>query len=428
MLQKLLIRLAFSNGLIVLLSLSFLLAAASSVTAQSLGDSDTSDAPPANKAKGGFQFADLVGKKIDMLTTKGYFRDAEVEEVEPGKLDNSVKYFKLVDGKKSARVVASKIVEMHLDGKNLDVSYDKKNRSLIQDLDKRAERIAYEKETNARLRTQRSRLWQHLTVEREEDYLKNQAEFIAEVKAKLPNVPFRQVETKYFSFLTDLTSAEADGYIVYLDAMYAELCKAFGLPTEKNIWAGKCVVLAFRSKATYGAFETRVMDTPASMIESTQGLCHQSSNGTVIFAGYKGDNDFFGHVLVHETSHGFVHRYLSSARAPSWLNEGMADWLADKVVGGKQIKTRQRMSAAQVKARGDWGDVLNVERINGDQYGICSVLVEILVASDRGKGKFKEFFDAMKEGQSAQEALKEHFGMTYAELKGAYGQTIRGWK
>ena len=417
-----------SVSLVALLTLGFLLAVADITAAQSLGDSDETDAPPVDKPKGGFQFADLVGKKIDMLTTKGYYRDVEVEEVETGKLDNSVKYFKLVDGKKSARVVASKVVEMHLDGKNLDVFYDKKNRSLIQDLEKRTERLAYEKETNSRLRTERDRLWKHLTVEQEEVFLKKQAEFIADAKAKLPNVPFRQVETKYFSFVTDLTSAEADGYIVYLDAMYAELCKAFGLPTEKNIWAGKCVVFAFRNKQTYLAFETEVMRVNPATIASTQGLCHQNSNGTVIFAGYKGDNNFFGHVLVHETSHGFVHRYLSTARAPSWLNEGMADWLAEKVVKGRQIKARQRASAAQVKARGDWGDVLNIERITGDQYGICSVLVEILVAKDSGKGRFKEFIDAIKEGQSAQEALKEHFGMTYAELKGIYGQTIAGWK
>ena len=228
--------------------------------------------------------------------------------------------------------------------------------------------------------------------------------------------------------MTDLTSAEADGYIAYLDAMYAELCKAFGLPTEKNIWAGKCVVFAFRDKETYLAFESQIMKLQPASIATLKGSAIRTQTATVIFAGYKGNNDFFGHVLVHETSHGFVHRYMSSARAPSWLNEGMADWLADKVVGGKKIPNRQRMSAAQVKLKNDWGDVLNIPRITGEQYGICSVLVEILVAKDRGKGNFKEFFDGMKEGQSAQEALKEYFGLTYAELKGIYGQTIAGWK
>lgn len=375
-----------------------------------------------------FQFADLVGTRVDMQTTKNYFTDVEVEEVEPGKLDNSVKHFKLRYGKKTSRVVASKVVEMHQAGKNLDVSYDKKNKCVIQDSAKRTERISYERETNGRLKPEGHRLWKHLTVEEQEVFLKGQAKFVDEAKKKLAGVPLRQVETKFFTFVTDLNRAEVDGYIAYLDGMYAELCKAFGLPPEKNIWAGKCIVFAFRSERTYLGFEAEVMKIGPSQISGTQGLCHQFPDGKVIFAGYKGDNDFFGHVLVHETSHGFVHRYLSSARAPSWLNEGMADWLAEKVVKGKQIKNRQRLAALRVKATNNWNDVLNIPRITGEQYGICSVLVEILVARDKGKGKFKKFIDGIKEGHSAQECLKEHFDITYAELKGIYGQTIAGWK
>ena len=417
-------RTAFSIGLVALVTLGFSFASIESTVAQSPSDSDKTEIPSARKSTSGFQFADLIGKNVDVLTKKGYYRDAKVESIEPGKLDNSVKYFKLVAGQKTAKVLARRIVEMHQNGKNLDVSYDGKNKCLIHDLEKRAERLAYERETNARLRPERQRLWPHLTVDQEDKFLSDQAKFIEDAKAKFPNIPFRQVETKYFSFVTDLNRAEVDGYIVYLDAMYAELCKAFGLSTEKNIWAGKCVVFAFRDEQTYLAFESIVMEISPTAIASTQGLCHQFADGTVIFAGYKGTNNFFGHVLVHETSHGFVHRYMSSVRAPSWLNEGMADWLADKVVKGTKIKNRQRKSAANVKQKGDWGDVLNIGRITGEQYGICSVLVEILVAKDGGKGRFKEFFDGIKEGQSPQESLKEHFGMTYAELKDIYGQTI----
>ncbi len=376
----------------------------------------------------GIQFANLVGKRVDMQTTKNYFTDVEVEEVEPGKLDNSVKHFKLKSGKKTAKVVASRVVEMFQDGQNLDVSYDKKNKSLIHDTGKQTERLTYERETNQRLRPEGHRLWKHLTVEEQEVFLKGQAEFVDDAKKKLAGVPLRQVETKFFTFVTDLNRAEVDGYIAYLDAMYAELCKAFGLPPEKNIWAGKCIVFAFRSEITYLGFEAKVMEINPTEISNTQGLCHQFPDGRVVFAGYKGTNNFFGHVLVHETSHGFVHRYLSSARAPSWLNEGMADWLAEKVVKGQKIKTRQRLAAARVKKNNDWNDVLNIKRITGEQYGICSVLVEILVARDKGKGQFKKFIDGIKEGHSAQQCLKEHFNITYAELKGIYGQTIAGWK
>ena len=193
------------------------------------------------------QFADLVGKRVDMQTTKNYFTDVEVEEIEPGKLDNSVKHFKLKNGKKTTRVIASKIIEIHQDGQNLDVAYDRKKKSLIHAPEKRTERLAFERETNRRLSPTGHRLWKHLTVEEQEVFLKDQAEFVEEAKQTLENIPLRQVETKFFTFVTDLNRAEVDGYIAYLDAMYAELCKAFGLPPEKNIWAGKCVCLLYTS-------------------------------------------------------------------------------------------------------------------------------------------------------------------------------------
>ena len=167
-------RSVLSFGLAAFIALAFVIAGSGIAAAQSKNDDEQTTDSPKVKA-GGFQFADLVGKKVDMLTKKNYYRDAEVEEVEPGKLDNSVKHFILTNGKKSVRVVASKIVEMHRDGKNLDVAYDKKNRCLIHDLDKRARRLVYEKETNSRLRPLRARLWKHLTVEEENRFLERQA-------------------------------------------------------------------------------------------------------------------------------------------------------------------------------------------------------------------------------------------------------------
>lgn len=238
----------------------------------------------------------------------------------------------------------------------------------------------------------------------------------------MSHVQFRLVETEYFLFLTDLTPVEVDGYIAYLDAMYEELCKAFGLSPQRNIWAGKCVVIAFRAPQNYYQFEAAVMNNPDT--QGTQGLCHQSSNGTVIFAGYKGENNFFAHVLVHETAHGFVHRYMTTAHAPSWLNEGMSDWLADKIVGGKQIAQRQEQSAKMVMQRGGWGDFLTTERISGDHYGCASTLVEILLALDKEGTKFREFFNGIKEGEPADESLKDSFGISYQELTILYAQAV----
>jgi len=224
-----------------------------------------------------------------------------------------------------------------------------------------------------RLSVTRDRLWKPLTDPEQEAFMVSHRKFIKKVQSDTPGL--RLVETEFFLFLTDLNDKDLTGYIGYLDEMYVELCKAFGLSPEKNIWCGKCVVVAFETKVRYLRFEKVHMGFASA--DGTQGLCHQFGDGRVIFAGYQGTGDF-AHVLVHETAHGFVHRYLSSARAPSWLNEGMSDWLAGKIVKSDRNAKDQRHSARIIKARGGIGDLLTVPRISGDQYGASNAMVEIL--------------------------------------------------
>jgi len=279
----------------------------------------------------------------------------------------------------------------------------------------------HEAEVFRRLAEQRHRYWEPLSESAHAKFLDKHRKFVAKTKAALPDLNLHTVETKFYIFTTDLPPSEVNGYIVYLDTMYRTLCQAFGLSSEKNLWCGKCVVMAFGQKQTYLRFEKELMNTDA---EGSQGLCHQSSDGTVIFAGYKGESGF-AHVLVHETTHGFVHRYLSTARIPSWLNEGISDWIANAVVGGNRIESRQRSSALFVTAEGGWGDFLETKRIQSELYGTASSLVELLLARDQG-GQFKLLVVRLKEGNSPEQALQESFGLSYNELTVLYARAIRG--
>jgi hypothetical protein len=367
---------------------------------------------------------DLVGKIVDIQTTKKYLTNAKIVEIEPGKLENSIKKLKITVGGKHRKLAGSKVVEIFTDGQPMDLNYERKQVSLVHSPSKRAARLAYETRVNDQLSSTGQHLWEPLTNDEQLEFLRKQEAFINKIRNTMPSVRWRLVETNYFIFLTDLNPSEVDGYIVYLDAMYQQLCKAFGIPPEKNIWCGKCMIVAFREKPTYIHFESAVMNF--NKAEGTQGLCHQEFDGSVLFAGYKGTNNFFGHVLVHETSHGFVHRYLSSARAPSWLNEGMADWLAHQVVKGEHIPRRQKASAAKMKAQGNWGNILTAERISPDHYGVSSVLVQILLSRDRG-GQFKKYFDGIKEGRNPERCLKEFFNLSYIDLEILYAKAIANW-
>ena len=152
-------------------------------------------------------------------------------------------------------------------------------------------------------------------------------------------------------------------------------------------------------------------------------MCHSFSDGKVVFAGYKGESGF-AHVLVHETSHGFVHRYLSSARLPLWLNEGISDWLAHEIVGGDRITKRRLYSAELVRQNNSLGDFFTTDSLGGDMYGAASTLVEMLVQADGGDGRFKQYIDDLKKGKAPEEALKDAFGLSYNELEIEYHRLI----
>ena len=364
----------------------------------------------------------LAGKTIDILLTTGITQsNVNVLKVVSGKTEGSIRSMRIMVGKskRSVNVGGAKIAEILLDGKPLDVKYDKRRRELAHSPEKRATRIKRRQKAIERLAVTRNRFWEPLTEEDQSRFMEQHQVFLKKVDEALPHLQFRLFETEYYLFYTVLMPSEVNGFIEYLDEMYKELCRAFRLSPDENIWCGKCVVIAFRDEPNYQLFESKVMKVRA---ERTQGICHSKNDGTVIFAGWKGQSGF-AHTLVHETTHGFVHRYLSSAIPPSWLNEGMADWLANNIVRGDKIQQRRRRSAQRNLRVGSLENLFDSERITREHYGTASSLVDILIRMDKGT-QFKKFFDGIKEGNPPEYSLKEAFGMGYAELELMYGRAI----
>lgn len=369
----------------------------------------------------------LEGETIDVVLNRGEILAHQI--VETANLNGEGDGVKLLktrskEARRSKSIRLDKVVEIYVRDRPLDVTYDRPRRSLIHDAEKREARESHEREVADRLTAKGHRYWPLMDASDHEAYLKKHRDFVERCKTQMPELNLQTVETEFYIFTTDLSPREVNIYIAYLDEMYRQLCKAFGLSPEKNIWCGKCVVMTFSRPETYYRFEQEIMKTDAT---GSQGLCHQSSDGTVIFAGYKGDSPYFGHVLVHETTHGFVHRYMSSQRIPSWLNEGISDWMANAVVKGDRGKMRARQSAALAVSRGGIGDLLTTERISGGTYGTACSMVEILISRDRGN-QFRQFLVALKEGEDPEEALHNAFGLNYRDLEALYVARIRNMK
>ena len=129
---------------------------------------------------------------------------------------------------------------------------------------------------------------------------------------------------------TDIPAAQMAPYVASLDAMHDFLCDLYGIPRGEPVWKGKCLVLAFLKEEDFTAFEHRFMQT---QMKGAHGNCHPTSDRRVVMACHRGDDpSTFAHMLVHETSHGFNHRWMSPTHLPNWLNEGIAEWAGTQVV------------------------------------------------------------------------------------------------
>ena len=245
--------------------------------------------------------------------------------------------------------------------------------------------------------------------------------FVAEAKAAFPAL--ESAQTHEFLVATDIPAGQIAPYLANLDAMHDILCDLYAIPRGEPVWRG--LVFAFLREEDFHAFEARFFEAAP---RGVHGLCHQRSDGRVIMACHRGaDAPAFGHMLVHETSHGFNHRWMSPVRLPNWLNEGIAEWVGTQVVPASgQVPLREARALALMRARRSMGESFFDPgpdfHIQPDQYGIASSLVRFMVARDRKK--FATFVQGIKEGLDVETSLRESYRGSYVELVQAYGKSI----
>jgi len=262
--------------------------------------------------------------------------------------------------------------------------------------------------------------WPVLTAAEHAREVEDLERFVEEVRTAFPALVTR--ETHEFIVASDMPAAQLAPYLANLDAMHDCLCDLYGIPRGEPVWKGKCLVVAFLREDDYIAFEARFMKAD---IAGTHGMCHQRSDGRVVTACHRGDDPAtFAHMLVHETSHGFNHRWMSPVHLPNWLNEGIAEWVGQRVVRGcDQVPLKEAQAAAMMRATGDLGSgFFTAGNIRPEQYGMASGMVRFLIARDARA--FAAFVRAIKEGMPAEESLAAAFGGSLDDLVGAYGAAV----
>ncbi|MBN2579817.1 MAG: hypothetical protein JXB10_12590 [Pirellulales bacterium] len=273
--------------------------------------------------------------------------------------------------------------------------------------------------------------WPELSERQQYAAVLEEKNLLQEIDREVPNAGMKLYETRRFIFYSDIPERWiATLYAPYLDQMYGKLCQAYGLDPQQNLWRGKAVILAYQNPASFTIFETKLFHFERP---SAQGAAHCLSDGTVLIACYAGrDPHYFGAVLVHETAHGFTHRFCSPRRIPSWLNEGISEWIAKQVVPQDQGINRKVQRAVQrMRESGSLGgDFFTAEHIGDWQYGAAASMVDFLLrspgASRRGKSAvpFHQFVELIKDGVPWEESLQRAYGMTPAELTWNFGKSL----
>jgi hypothetical protein len=370
--------------------------------------------------------SELVNRRIDVhLRGNNRFGNVLVTAAEAGSKPDSIVSLKLKIGDKPTRLYrANSIEEVIADGVPLDLSFDRKDRVLFVDEEKRKVRLKEDEEAERRVLSLGKRLWPRRTDDEHAEWVAKHKEFIKSTQEHFPQLPLRLIETKYNLILTDIPDRDARKYLAYLDTLYDEMCKAFGIPLGSNIWCGKCIVCAFQNRADFIRFELEVMKNTKGNVTGSGGLCHGSNDGRVLISLFKGTFEArFATVLVHETSHGFVKRFRSDVWIPSWLNEGMAVWIAKYIVQEDDtLEKSQRKSIVALQAQQTLAGFFDGSQITGERYGTASAMVDILV--NRGSEKFRQFFIDIKLGYPAEEALQRAYKMSFADLTSLYGKSI----
>jgi hypothetical protein len=370
--------------------------------------------------------SDLLNQRVDVhLRNRKRFGNVVVTAIEAGSRPESLVSLKLKIGDDPPRLYrASSVEEVIVDGVPLDLSFDRKNRILFVDEEKRKARLQADEEAERRVLSIGKRLWPRLTDREHAEWVARHKEFIESVQKHFPQQPLRLIETKYHLILTDIPDSEAQKYLTYLDTLYHEMCRAFGIPLGSNIWSGKCIVCAFQNRADFIRFELEVMKNTKGNPTNAGGICHGTGEGRIVISLFKGSFAArFATVLVHETSHGFVNRFRSDVRVPSWLNEGMAVWIAKYIVKEDDtLEKAQRKSIVALQAQQTLAGFFDGSQIPGERYGAASAMVDILVSRD--SDKFHQFFTDIKLGYPTEEALQRAYKISFADLTSFYGRSI----
>jgi hypothetical protein len=153
-------------------------------------------------------------------------------------------------------------------------------------------------------------------------------------------------------------------------------------------------------------------------------MCHCFGDGQVHIAFYRQPDPLsFAHILVHESVHGFIHRFRTPANVPSWANEGLAEVIASELVPRTgRSKDRELTSKMSLQSRPDLGGMFELKHIDPWQYPVAETLCGFMIQQD--KRKYVDFIIGIKDGLTWEQSLEQRYTVPPDRLVAAYRASL----
>lgn len=239
------------------------------------------------------------------------------------------------------------------------------------------------------------------------------------------------VETEHFLIWSDLPPAQRDRLPAWCESLYAALCGQFGFDPAAHVFPGKCPVFCFRSKGRFLNFARRFDgNTDKSSIGYTRSIADRAYSHVALYAQGQTEADLnrFASTLVHEASHAFLHQFHSHRLIPHWVNEGIAEMMAERVLGDRCPAGENAALLARPYVRYGWPVSAMLSQagpIEVHQYPLAASLAMFMASTDRAA--FAAFVCRLKEGADIQQALVDAYGgLTPAGLELRWRAWVRG--
>ncbi len=280
-------------------------------------------------------------------------------------------------------------------------------------------------------RTRNSRTQDRDSESADRQVIKEYIEFGQVVKASL-NDELELIETEHFLIWTDWRRDRSEPLAGWCEKMYAEVVAQFKIPPDQPALLGKAPVFCFRTKSRFLRFAKTFDNYEAS---NAVGYTRTEPTGRVRIAVYRRaqtphEVNRFAGTLVHEGVHAVLHRYYKTFNVSGWVGEGMADYIAQQVLGDHCLYgEKARLVAGQYVARDI--PIQNLLRVEGmpeaHEYPVAYSLVQFLIERDT------EAFDAMirhqKDGFIVEEALRRAYdGMDFDALEEQWRKWVQSTK